>query len=291
MPNPPPRPTAESRSVARRVGSVAVFCLVAFLATLVSQSVWTGLLVANLKTSPGIPWSVAVMAVLLWAMWRYAGGAWWPNSTRQSRAWYRRANPVASDLFLRAMLAGLLSLGALISLWLALGHLVHIPGNPAANYAGYSLLTVVAVIVMASLVGAVTEEVGLRGYMLTRLERSVGGWLAVAIVALAISPGHGATQGFAVVTLAWYLLSDLLLGALSLLTRSILPSIAVHAVGLRILLGGLAHRPFPASSSARLAGAGVLDRSCRVRHPAGLRTRRAPESRCAHTEIRRISLF
>src|SRR5256886_9989266 len=222
MPDPSPR----------RVGSVVVCGLVAFLPTLVSQSVWTGLLVANLTTSPGIPWSVAVMAVLLWAMWRYAGGAWWPNSTRQSRAWYRRANPVASDLFLGAMLAGLLSLGALTSLWLALGHLVHLPGNPAANYAGYSLLTVVAVIVMASLVGAVTEEVGLRGYMLTRLERSVGGWLAVAIVALAISPGHGATQGFAVVTLAWYLLSDLLLGALSLLTRSILPSIPLPAVAL-----------------------------------------------------------
>src|SRR2546429_3990222 len=118
LPNPPPRPTAESRSVARRVGSVVVFCLVAFLATLASQSVWTGLLVANLKTSPAIPWSVAVMAVLLWTMWRYAGGAWWPSSTRQSRARYRRANPVSRDLFLRAMLAGLLSLAALIALWL-----------------------------------------------------------------------------------------------------------------------------------------------------------------------------
>jgi len=232
LPDPHLQPSAESRSLALRVGSVVLFCSVAFLAILVSQSVWTGLLVANLKTSPGIPWSVAVMAVLLWAMWRYAGGAWWPSSTRQSRARYRRANPVARELFLRALMAGLLSLGALIALWLVLGHLVHVPGNPAANYAGYSLLTVVAVIVMASLVGAVTEEVGLRGYMLTRVERSVGGWLAVAIVALAISPGHGATQGFAVVTLAWYLLSDLLLGTLSLLTRSILPSIAVHAVGL-----------------------------------------------------------
>src|SRR5437773_7538189 len=171
-------------SVARHVGSVVVFCLVAFLATVVSQSVWTGLLVANLTTSPGIPWSVAIMAVLLWAMWRYAGGAWWPNSTRQSRAWYRRANPVASDLFLRAMRAGLLSLGALISLWLALGHLVHVPGNPAANYAGYSLLTVVAVVVMASLVGGVAEEVGFVGYMLSCIERSVGGWLGVACVAI-----------------------------------------------------------------------------------------------------------
>jgi membrane protease YdiL (CAAX protease family) len=218
--------------VARRIGSAVLFCSVAFLATLVFQSVWTGLLVANLKSSPGIPWSVAVMAVLLWVTWRYAGGAWWPSTTRQSRARYRRANPVARDLFLWAMLAGLLGLGALIALWLVLGHLVHVPGNPAATYAGYSLQTVVAVIAMASLVGAVTEEVGLRGYMLTRLERSVGGWLAVAVIALAISPGHGATQGFAVVTLAWYLLFDLLMGALSLLTRSILPGIAVHAVGL-----------------------------------------------------------
>lgn len=40
------------------------------------------------------------------------------------------------------------------------------------------------------------------------------------------------TQGFVWPTLAWYFLADLLFGALSLLTRSILPGIAVHAIGL-----------------------------------------------------------
>ena len=218
--------------MARRIGSVVLFCLLTFLVTLLAQSIWTGLLVANLKTTPSFPWSVPVMAVLLWAMWRYAGGAWWPAGTWEARARYRRANPVPPDKLMRAMVAGLSGLGALIALWLVLGHLVHIPGNPAANYAGYPLITVVAVVAMASIVGAVIEEVGLRGYMLTRLERAVSGWLAVVIVAIVIAPGHGATQGFAAVTLAWYLLSDLLLGSLSLLTRSILPGIAVHAVGL-----------------------------------------------------------
>jgi membrane protease YdiL (CAAX protease family) len=218
--------------VIRRVGAVVGFCLIALLATLVAQVVWTGLLATNLKVSPQIPWAVVLMAVILWAIWRYFGGAWWPVSTQKARRQYRRANAVPLPLFGWAMAAGLLALGALIALWLVLGQLVKVPGNPAANFANYSPLTVVTVLVMASLVGAVTEEVGLRGYMLTRLEASVGGWLAVVVVAVVVSPGHGATQGFVWPTLLWYFLADLLFGALSLLTRSILPGIAVHAIGL-----------------------------------------------------------
>lgn len=208
------------------------FCLVALLATLVAQAVWTGLLVANLKLSPQLPWAVALMALILWSAWKYLGGAWWPASTQRARVHYRRANAVPLPLLGRAMAAGLLGLGGLIALWLVLVQLVKVPGNPAANFAGYSPLTVVAVVAMAGLVGAVSEEVGLRGYMLTRLEAAVGGWPAVVIVAVAISPGHGLTQGLVWPTLAWYFLADLLFGALALLTRSILPGVAVHAIGL-----------------------------------------------------------
>jgi membrane protease YdiL (CAAX protease family) len=216
----------------RRACSAVVFCLFALVVTLAAQGVWTGLLVANLKTSPAIPWSVAVMAVVLWAEWRYAGGAWWPAATSEARRRYRRANPVAREVFAWALLGGLLGLGALVALWLLLGQIVRIPGNPATNYGGYSPLTVVAVVAMASLVGAVTEEAGLRGYMLTRLESVVAGWLAVVIVSVVISPGHGATQGFVLPTLLWYFVSDLLFGSISLMARSILPGITVHAIGL-----------------------------------------------------------
>ena len=220
------------RGVIRRVAAVVGFCLIALLATLLAQAVWTGLLIANLKLSPQIPWAVVLMGVILWAAWRYFGGAWWPPSTQKARNHYRRANAVPVPLFRQAMAAGLMALGGLIALWLVLVQLVKVPGNPAANFANYSPLTVVSVVAMASLVGAVTEEIGLRGYMLTRLEASVGGWPAVVIVAVAISPGHGITQGFVWPTLVWYFLADLLFGALSLLTRSILPGIAVHAIGL-----------------------------------------------------------
>jgi len=217
-----------------RALSTVAFCVIALLATLIIQSVWTGLVVANLRISPAIPWSVVVMAVVLWAVWRYFGGAWWPAGTQAARKEYRRTNPVRRPVFVWALIAGFLALCALIALWVLLVQLVNVPGNPAANFANYPFVTVASVLVMASLVGSIAEEMGLRGYMLTRLEKTVGGRLAVVIVALAISPGHGITQGFVWPTLAWYLIADLVFGTLSMLTRSILPGIVVHAIGLLI---------------------------------------------------------
>lgn len=219
----------------RRAGSLIGFCLAALIATLLPQLVWTGLLGTNLKISPALPWSVVVMALLLWAIWRYSGGAWWPAGTREARRRYRRAEAVPGPIFGWAMAAGLLALGALIALWTVIVQLIKVPGNSTAGFANYPVVTVVSVVVMASLVGAVIEEVGLRGYMLTRLESSVGGWVAVVIVALIIAPGHGMTQGFVLPTLLWYFAADIMFGALALLAGSILPGIIVHGVGLLVL--------------------------------------------------------
>ena len=235
----------------RRVVSLVGFCFVALLATLTVQLVWAGMLATNLKVSPAIPWSVAVMALLLWTIWRYFGGAWWPASTREARRRYRRTEPVPGPALAWAIVAGLLALGALIALWLIMGQLVKVPGNPSANFANYSPVTIVSVIAMASVVGAVAEELGLRGYMLTRLESQVGGWAAVVIVALVVAPGHGMTQGFAVPTLVWYFVADVMFGSLALLTRSILPGILVHLIGL-------------------LAFFSVIWPTDRYRHPASL---------------------
>jgi len=232
---PPASADRETATRVRGAASTAGFCVVALLATLTAQGIWSALLSANLRISPSIPWSVPVVAVLLWAAWRYSGGAWRPAATSAARQRYRRAGRVEMPAFGWAMAAGLLALGALIALWIVLVQLVRVPGNPAADFGRYPPVTVVSVLLMASLVGAVTEEVGLRGYMLTRLEGAVSGRLAVVIVALAVSPGHGITQGFVLPTLAWYLLADLLFGLLSLQTGSIRPGIAVHFVGLLTL--------------------------------------------------------
>lgn len=100
-----------------------------------------------------------------------------------------------------------------------------------------SLITVVAVLAMASLVSSIAEEAGFRGYFQVALESHFGGPAAVVIAALLIAPAPGLTQGFLWPTLLFYFLVDAMLGTSAYVTRSILPGIVVHAIGLLIFFG------------------------------------------------------
>ena len=71
----PPTVSARTDPAWRRLALVVGFALLAFVLTAVAGGVSTALLAANLEPSPAIPWAVVVMAVLLWLLWRYLGGA------------------------------------------------------------------------------------------------------------------------------------------------------------------------------------------------------------------------
>jgi membrane protease YdiL (CAAX protease family) len=131
-----------------------------------------------------------------------------------------------------AVLAGILSIVALAGFWIVLFQLAQIRGNALPDFSKYPLLTVALVLVMASLVGAVAEEAGFRGYFQGLLEREVSGPAAILIAAVVLAPGHALTQGFAWPILIFYLIVDLMLGMTARLTRSIIPGIVVHATGL-----------------------------------------------------------
>lgn len=199
---------------------------------MLAGGVWSGLLVANLQTSPTIPWAVAIMALLLWLMWQYLGGRWWPHSTSEVRRRCLRARPVAGPVFAWALVAGGLSIVSLTGFWIVLLSLVKVHGNPLPDFSQYPVLTVVLVIGMASLVAATAEEAGFRGYLQGTLEQKVGGPLAILIGALVMEPGHGATQGFAWPTMLFYFLVDVMFGTTAYLTNSTLPSLLIHTIGL-----------------------------------------------------------
>jgi membrane protease YdiL (CAAX protease family) len=184
--------------------------------------------------NPAIPWSVVVMALLLWLMWQYLGGKWWPQSTSEARHRYLRARPVSRQVFAWALVAGVLSIVALVGFWIVLFQLVKMPARVLPDFSGYSLLTVTLVLVMASLVSSLAEETGFRGYFQGILEREVGGPIAIVIASLLIAPAHGLTQGFLWPTLLWYFFADVMFGAMAYLTRSILPGIVIHSIGLLI---------------------------------------------------------
>jgi len=206
----------------------------AFVLAVGAGGIWTVLLTSNLTTSPAIPWSVAVMALLLWAMWQYLGGRWWPRSTSQARRRYLRARSLPGRVFAWAVAAGLLSIIALVGCWIVLLQLMKIPTRVPPNFSGYPLLTAIFVLVMASLVSSLAEEASFRGYFLGILEQKVSGPVAIVIAALLISPGHSMTQGFLWPIMLWYFLSDVMFGTMAYLTKSILPSAVVHSIGLLI---------------------------------------------------------
>jgi membrane protease YdiL (CAAX protease family) len=222
------------RSSFGRIVGVVGFVVLAVILTLAVGGVWAALLSVNLATTPAIPWAVVAMALLLWLLWQYMGGAGWPRSSAQARRCSRRSNPVSAPVFAWAVLAGALSIFALIGLWIVLSQLVKASGNPLPNFSAYPRLTVALVLVMASVVAAVAEEVGIRGYVQGALERIVRPPVAIVIAALAIAPGHAQTQGFVWPTLLFYLLVDVTFGVTAYLTDSILPGMVVHAVGIFI---------------------------------------------------------
>jgi membrane protease YdiL (CAAX protease family) len=211
------------------------FGALAIVLTAVVGGIWSALLALNLATSPAIPWAVAVMALLLWLLWRYLGGAWWPRSTSQARHQYLRARKVPVRMFLWAVAAGLLAIVSLAGLWFVLFQLAHLsPARALPDYSRYPLLTVALALVMGSLVGAVAEETAFRGYFQGVLEGTVGGVVAILITALVMAPEHAQTQGFVWPTLLFYLVVDVMLGTTALLTQSILPGIVTHGIGLLV---------------------------------------------------------
>ena len=231
------------------------FGLLALALTLIIQDVWAALVITNLKASPAIPWAVALMALFLWLGWKYASGKWRPRSTAAGRRRYLRANRVSGRVFGWAVLAGALSLVALVGYWIVMFQLVKMPGNRLPDFSRYPLITVALMLTMAAVVGAVVEEAGFRGYFQVALEHDFRAPVAIVISSLFMSPGHGLTQGFVWPTLLWYFFADMMFGVMAYLTDSILPGIVIHGVGLLIFFVLV----WPADQSRRLVADGGGD--------------------------------
>jgi membrane protease YdiL (CAAX protease family) len=229
--------------------------VLALVLTSLASGLWGALLLVNLQTSPAVPWAVVAMAVLLWTMWQYAGGRWWPSKTSRARRAFLRANRVSTRIFTMALVSGACSLVALTGIWIVLFQTGLMRGNQVPDFSHYPTLTVVAVLMMAAVVGAFTEEAGFRGYVQVALEREFSAPVAIAIAALALTPGHGVTQGFAWPTVLFYLLVDVMLGVTAYLCNSVWPGVAIHANGLLIFFAFV----WPFDSRRPLVGNAVTD--------------------------------
>ncbi len=212
--------------------SALALAILALLLSMFVGGVWTALLITNLKLSPALPWSVVAMGVVLWLMWRYLDGHGPPHKTAGSRHGLLRANPVSRPVFNWALLAGLLGVFALAGFWIVLSQVVRTPGRSLPDFSQYPVVTVVAVVVMGCLVSSVAEEAAVRGYFQGYLERRLPGAAAVLISSLVLAPAHSLTQGFVWPTMLFYFAVDCMFGTMAYLTKSILPGLLIHFIGL-----------------------------------------------------------
>jgi hypothetical protein len=98
------------------VRAVVWAAVLAFLVGGFFSLAWGVLIIANAITTPAIPWSVAVMAIVLVVALLYLGGRWGPTSTADWRRAHLRARLVPGRVLGWALLAGALALAALV--WL-----------------------------------------------------------------------------------------------------------------------------------------------------------------------------
>jgi membrane protease YdiL (CAAX protease family) len=217
-------------SFAVRALSIIGFGLLAFAVAILAGGIWSALLVTNLRSSPAVPWSVPVMALLLWLMWSYLGGRGWPRSTSAARRHYLRANKRSARTYLWSFAAGVLSVVALAGCWIVLFQLVKMPPNALPDTSSYPRMTVALMILMGSLVSPFMEEAGFRGYFQVALEREFRGWIAVTVSSLLFALAHF-NHGILWPKLLVYFLVGVTFGATAYLTNSTLPAILPHMIG------------------------------------------------------------
>lgn len=220
------------RSAWRRIVVVTWSGIVAYFIALALQRVWSALIVANLKASPSIPWSVPAIAVLVWLAWQYLGGKWWPRSTAEARRRHLRARAVPTRMFFWALLAGTLSIAALAGYWIVMTQFVRMPSNVLPDVSKYPWLTVAAMLVAGSLIGPVMEQAGFWGYGQVMLEKEFRAPVAVVILSILFALGPHPPAGAALwPKFVFYFLTSVTFGAMSFFTNSILPGLVAHILG------------------------------------------------------------
>lgn len=210
----------------------------------VVRAVLTGLVVATAGTTPwavlvsansrhwsAVPWAVPPTALYLWLFWSYVRGAGWPRSTAEARRTNCRADRVPEDVWGVALLAGILGLVAVVFLQGVISRLVTLPQQQDLDVSRYPLVTVVLWVLMSAVVAGVVEEASFRGYMQAPIERRHGPVIAILVTGSLFGFAHFTHPEVTLILLPYYLAVAAVYGTLAYLTKSILPSLVLHASG------------------------------------------------------------
>jgi len=233
--------------------------LVALLILNVGQAPPTLALLANLRFAPSIPVFLPLTALWLGLLWRYLSGSGWPRQTSAQRRDDLRGGAPSPRVWLWSLLAGGLGLASVLSLALLTGRVARLPGRAYEapfDLSSYPWWTVLAFFLAIACIAGVVEEAAFRGYMLSRIQRRHGWMVGIALVAALFYVAHLSHAYATLAFIPFFAAYSILHGALVYLSRSILPSVVLHAIGDFCILPmqyGVIDLPFGASYEPYLA--------------------------------------
>lgn len=191
-------------------------------------------IIANLRTTPRVPWMILITAVWLWIFWWYLRGGGWPRQTSESRRRDLRGESLSARAWGWALLAGSLGIASTLALGFATLRVANVSRDAFAapiNFSSYPVFTVICAIACISATAGVVEEAGFRGYMLSPVQRRHGWTVAILISGFMFFLDHHFSHSYATFAfLPFFLAISALHGLLVKCSGSIRPSAVLHAV-------------------------------------------------------------
>ena len=216
------------QSLTKRAGLIGLATLAAFAIVLVGQTLWGVMAIANVKLTPAIPWSVAVMPLVLAALVAFLTGRMGPN--RKARRAMVPLAQVSARAWGWSLAAGGAAVIAAAALWTVMATLVRVPPNMLPDMKGVPLTTVIPMLLIGIAAAPLSEEIAFRGYAMSLLRRQFSPIAALVITSAIFAAVH-LTQGLSAPKLLVYVLAGLTFGFIALRTGSLLPAMVVHSFG------------------------------------------------------------
>jgi membrane protease YdiL (CAAX protease family) len=198
------------------------------------EAVWMGMIAAYTRHPTPIPWVVPAMALFL-----AAGAGWlkwgtWPRYGAAARNEGVRLNAVPLRTFVLALAAGWSTFFAGAGAYVAYRMESGLGGEAPMTIPPGPKSAIIVALAMAAVVAGVIEEISVRGFMQSRLEKAFGVVPAILISGFVWALFHTNHSYFdtSVLNVAiWFgifLIVSAMLGTIANLTNSVLPGIVIH---------------------------------------------------------------
>jgi membrane protease YdiL (CAAX protease family) len=201
----------------------------------VGEAVWVSLIAAYTRHPTPFPWFVVAMAVFLAAAAAWLKWGRWPRAGAAARREGVRLNAVRPKVFVLSLLAGWSSFFAGAGAYVAYRMQAGLGGEVPMTLPPGPKGAVIAGLAMAAIVAGTIEEVAVRGFMQSRLEKAYGLVPAILVSGLVwalFHTNHSYFDTSTADTAVWFgvfLAVSTILGRIASLTNSVLPTIVIHA--------------------------------------------------------------